>query len=60
VEIARVAKPGARLALRKLFAPRRFGGRPGFRVDAALGARLRDADRGFIYSAFEASTYGEA
>jgi S-adenosylmethionine-diacylglycerol 3-amino-3-carboxypropyl transferase len=59
-EIARVARPGARLALRNLFAPRRLGEQPGFRVDAALSKRLRDADRGFIYSAFEAATFVEA
>jgi S-adenosylmethionine-diacylglycerol 3-amino-3-carboxypropyl transferase len=54
MEIA--ARPGARFALRNLLAPRRLADFPAFRVDAVLGTRLRDADRGFIYSGFEAAT----
>ena len=54
--LQRAARPGARFALRNLLAPRRLADVPAFRVDAALGARLRDADRGFIYAGFEAAT----
>jgi hypothetical protein len=39
-----------------LLAPRRFEGHPEFLVDVDLSARLRNADRGFIYSRFEAAT----
>ena len=53
-EIVRVARPGARLALRNLLAPRRFAEDSRFTVDADLSERLRAADRGFIYSRFEA------
>jgi S-adenosylmethionine-diacylglycerol 3-amino-3-carboxypropyl transferase len=52
----RAARPGARFALRNLLAPRQLAGDPAFRVDVALSAQLRDADRGFIYSRFEAAT----
>ena len=54
--LERVAKPGARFALRNLLARRRFADVPTFQADTALGTRLRDADRGFIYSAFEAAS----
>lgn len=54
-EILRTARPGARVALRNLLAPRRLADDPAFVVDADLSARLRDADRGFIYSRFEAA-----
>jgi S-adenosylmethionine-diacylglycerol 3-amino-3-carboxypropyl transferase len=54
--LERAARPGARFALRNLLAPRRLADVPAFKVDASLGARLRDADRGFIYSGFEAAT----
>jgi S-adenosylmethionine-diacylglycerol 3-amino-3-carboxypropyl transferase len=53
--LARVARPGARFALRNLLAPRRLADFPAFHVDATLSARLRDADRGFIYRGFEAA-----
>jgi S-adenosylmethionine-diacylglycerol 3-amino-3-carboxypropyl transferase len=55
-EIRRVARPNARVALRNLLAPRRLEGHPGFAVDTRLGERLGRADRGFIYSRFEAAT----
>jgi S-adenosylmethionine-diacylglycerol 3-amino-3-carboxypropyl transferase len=54
--LVRAARPGARFALRNLLAPRRLEGHPDFMVDTGLSARLRDADRGFIYSRFEAAT----
>jgi S-adenosylmethionine-diacylglycerol 3-amino-3-carboxypropyl transferase len=54
--LVRAARPGARFALRNLLAPRRLADHVEFLVDAALSARLRDADRGFIYSRFEAAT----
>lgn len=54
--LERAARPGARFALRNLLAPRRLADVAAFRVDAAIGARLRDADRGFIYAGFEAAT----
>lgn len=57
-ELRRVARPGARVALRNLLAPRRLEGHPGFAVDTPLGEHLRLADRGFIYSWFEAATVG--
>lgn len=56
-EIARVARPGARITLRNLLAPRRFADDPAFSVDPAAGDRLRKKDRGFIYSHFEAARY---
>ena len=58
--LIRAARPGARFALRNLLAPRRLADHAQFRVDAELGARLRDADRGFIYSRFEAATLANA
>jgi S-adenosylmethionine-diacylglycerol 3-amino-3-carboxypropyl transferase len=54
-EMLRVARAGARMSLRNLLASRRLAGSPGFEVDARLGERLRAADRGFIYSHFEAA-----
>lgn len=54
-EILRVARPGARLALRNLLAPRRLADDPRFIVDVDLSERLRMNDRGFIYSRFEAA-----
>ena len=54
--LLRAARPGARFALRNLLAPRRLADDPAFLVDSGLSARLRDADRGFIYSRFEAAT----
>jgi S-adenosylmethionine-diacylglycerol 3-amino-3-carboxypropyl transferase len=57
--LVRAARPGARFALRNLLAPRRLADQPEFSVDAALSAQLRDADRGFIYSRFEAATLAE-
>lgn len=54
-EILRSARPKARIALRNLLARRRLSDDPAFVVDAALSERLRQADRGFIYSRFEAA-----
>ena len=54
-EVRRVARPGARVALRNLLAPRRLADDPAFVVDAPLSEELRRADRGFIYSRFEAA-----
>jgi S-adenosylmethionine-diacylglycerol 3-amino-3-carboxypropyl transferase len=54
-EIARVGKPGARLALRNLLARRTLVDDPAFLVDRTLSESLRLADRGFIYSRFEAA-----
>jgi S-adenosylmethionine-diacylglycerol 3-amino-3-carboxypropyl transferase len=54
--IARAARGPARVVLRNLLAPRRLAGDPAFRVDVGLSEELRQADRGFIYSAFEAAT----
>jgi S-adenosylmethionine-diacylglycerol 3-amino-3-carboxypropyl transferase len=54
-EIARVGRTGARIALRNLLAPRRLSGDARFAVDVTLGKRLCQADRGFIYSHFEAA-----
>lgn len=54
-EVVRVAKQGARVAHRNLLAPRRFAEDERFIVDAELSERLRAADRGFIYSRFEAA-----
>jgi S-adenosylmethionine-diacylglycerol 3-amino-3-carboxypropyl transferase len=54
--LIRAARPGARFALRNLLAPRRLADHAEFRVDAGLSEQLRDADRGFIYSRFEAAT----
>jgi S-adenosylmethionine-diacylglycerol 3-amino-3-carboxypropyl transferase len=53
--LVRTARPSARLSLRNLLAPRRLASHPAFVVDATLSKRLRDADRGFIYSSFEAA-----
>lgn len=55
-EIRRIAKSGARIALRNLLARRRLADDPAFEVDDELSERLRLADRGFIYSRFEAAT----
>ena len=54
-QIARVSKPGAPVTLRNLLAPRRLTEDPRFEVDPDAGARLRKADRGFIYARFEAA-----
>ena len=54
--LRRAARPGARIALRNLLAPRRLADDPVFVVDQALSEQLRLADRGFIYSRFEAAT----
>jgi S-adenosylmethionine-diacylglycerol 3-amino-3-carboxypropyl transferase len=54
--LVRAARPGARFALRNLLAPRLLADHSEFRVDTALSAQLRSADRGFIYSRFEAAT----
>lgn len=54
-EIVRVARPGARLAHRNLLAPRRLADDSRFSVDADLSETLHAADRGFIYSRFEAA-----
>jgi S-adenosylmethionine-diacylglycerol 3-amino-3-carboxypropyl transferase len=60
-ELSRVARPGARFALRNLLAPRRLADDPRFLVDGTESARLCWADRGFIYSHFEAARLrGEA
>jgi S-adenosylmethionine-diacylglycerol 3-amino-3-carboxypropyl transferase len=53
--LVRAARPSARISLRNLLAPRRLASHPAFVVDATLSRRLRDADRGFIYSSFEAA-----
>jgi S-adenosylmethionine-diacylglycerol 3-amino-3-carboxypropyl transferase len=58
--LVRAARPEARLSLRNLLAPRRLAGNPAFVVDATLSMRLRDADRGFIYSRFEAARLAAA
>jgi S-adenosylmethionine-diacylglycerol 3-amino-3-carboxypropyl transferase len=57
-EILRAARPQARISLRNLLAPRRLADAPAFVVDAALSEELRLADRGFIYSHFEAARVG--
>lgn len=54
--LRRVARPGASVSLRNLLAPRRLADDSAFRVDSALSAELQRADRGFIYSRFEAAT----
>lgn len=54
-EVVRVARPGARIAHRNLLAPRRFAQDERFTFDAELSERLQQADRGFIYSRFEAA-----
>ncbi len=54
-ELARAGRPGARLALRNLLAVRQLAADPRFVVDPGLSERLRWADRGFIYSRFEAA-----
>jgi S-adenosylmethionine:diacylglycerol 3-amino-3-carboxypropyl transferase len=54
--LLQAARPGARFALRNLLAPRRLAEHASFLVDHTLSARLRAADRGFIYSRFEAAT----
>jgi S-adenosylmethionine-diacylglycerol 3-amino-3-carboxypropyl transferase len=59
VELRRAARPLARFALRNLLAPRRLADDAAFVVDPDLGERLRLADRGFIYSHFEAATLRE-
>lgn len=59
-DIRRAARPDARIALRNLLAPRRLGDDRAFEVDAPLSERLRLADRGFIYSRFEAATIRES
>lgn len=53
--LVRAARPSARLSLRNLLAPRRLASHSAFVVDAPLSTRLRNADRGFIYSSFEAA-----
>ncbi len=58
-EIVRAARQGARLSLRNLLAPRRLDTDPRFIVDADLGRHLQQADRGFIYSRFEAARLRE-
>ena len=55
-EVRRSARPGARIALRNLLAPRRLADDPAFVIDSVLSARLRTADRSFIYSHFEVAT----
>jgi S-adenosylmethionine:diacylglycerol 3-amino-3-carboxypropyl transferase len=55
-EVARVARPGARLSLRNLLAARLVSDDMAFAVDGSLSERLRGADRGFIYSRFQAAT----
>jgi S-adenosylmethionine-diacylglycerol 3-amino-3-carboxypropyl transferase len=57
--LVRAARPGARFALRNLLAPRRLADHAEFSVDVPLSTRLRDADRGFIYSRFEAAILAE-
>jgi S-adenosylmethionine-diacylglycerol 3-amino-3-carboxypropyl transferase len=54
--LSRAARPGARFALRNLVARRSLADRPEFVVDQELSARLREQDRAFIYSRFEAAT----
>lgn len=58
--LPRVARPGARFVLRNLLAPRPLADDPAFVVDTALSERLRAADRGFIYSRFEAATLAQS
>ena len=53
--LIRAARPKARFTLRNLLASRRLADHPAFVVEPELSARLRDADRGFIYSRFEAA-----
>lgn len=53
--VVRCARPGARIAHRNLLAPRRFADDARFAVDSELSETLRAADRGFIYSRFEAA-----
>jgi S-adenosylmethionine-diacylglycerol 3-amino-3-carboxypropyl transferase len=55
VELVRVGRPGARITLRNLLAPRRLAGDSRFVVDPVAGEHLRQADRGFIYSHFESA-----
>lgn len=54
-QIARVAKPGARLVHRNLLAPRLLAEDSRFVVEPELSGQLREADRGFIYARFEAA-----
>ena len=54
-EVARTARPGARVALRNLLASRRLDGDAAFTLDHALGRALQSEDRSFIYSRFEAA-----
>jgi S-adenosylmethionine-diacylglycerol 3-amino-3-carboxypropyl transferase len=58
--LVRAARPGARFALRNLLAPRRLADHAEFWIDAELSAQLREADRGFIYSRFEAASLASA
>lgn len=57
--VVSAARPAARFSLRNLLAPRRLASYPDFVVDANLSRRLRAADRGFIYSHFEAARLEE-
>lgn len=54
-EVARVGRPGARVALRNLLARRSLADDAAFVLDEPLGERLRSSDRAFIYSRFEAA-----
>ena len=54
-EIVRVSRSGARIAHRNLLTPRRLADDSRFTVDIDSSERLRAADRGFIYSRFEAA-----
>jgi S-adenosylmethionine-diacylglycerol 3-amino-3-carboxypropyl transferase len=58
--ILRVARPGARFSLRNLLAPRRLADDAAFSIDPELSTALQRADRGFIYSRFEAATLAGA
>lgn len=57
--LRRVARPGARCSLRNLLAPRRLADDPAFVVAQPSSRELQQADRGFIYSRFEAATLAE-
>ena len=54
-EIVRVGRSGARIAHRNLLNPLRLSEDMRFKVDLALSEKLQNADRGFIYSRFEAA-----
>lgn len=54
-EVVRAGRRQARIAHRNLLAPRQFGEDDRFEFDPELSERLRFADRGFIYSRFEAA-----